>query len=143
MAQSEDPFQLTINSMGSGCPSDIVTSVPFKIQFDKEFLKTYEENAKSDMLVLPGVFIGKFINNTATAAKIGLKQVDLYGASTDGTNITLSVDVVFPVGSNLDHIKEFRDILAGNPRRIYKGFPAGLFHGPERRHPDRGTRRGA
>eukprot|EP00192_Tetraselmis_astigmatica_P002422 CAMPEP_0117667020 /NCGR_PEP_ID=MMETSP0804-20121206/10722_1 /TAXON_ID=1074897 /ORGANISM="Tetraselmis astigmatica, Strain CCMP880" /LENGTH=986 /DNA_ID=CAMNT_0005474675 /DNA_START=475 /DNA_END=3438 /DNA_ORIENTATION=+ len=124
MAQSSD---ISINSMGSGCPSDIVTSVPFKIQFDKEFLKTYDENGKSDMLVLPGVFIGQFINNTATAARISLPQVDLYGASTDGSNITLSVDVVFPVGSNLDHIRDFRDVLAENATRIYRDFPAGLF----------------
>lgn len=124
-AQSDS--QLTINSLGSGCATDVVTSVPFKALFRRDFLQEYSENRQTSNMVLPGTFIADFVNNTATAAGLALTQIDLYGASSDGLSVILGVDVVFPMGREMEDIHSFVDTLADNPDSVYTGFPPGLF----------------
>lgn len=124
---AQSSTQLSVNSLGSGCLTDVVTSVPFKALFPRDYLQNYEENRESSVMVLPGEFIADFVNNTATAAKLAASQVDLYGASSDGVSVVLSIDVIFPMGREISDIHDFVDTLMGLTNSVYTSFPADLF----------------
>jgi hypothetical protein len=78
-------------------------------------------------LVLPGGFIGDFVNNTATAAQLTAPQVDLYGASSDGVAVVLGVDVIFPMGTEMEDIHAFVRQLVRTPDTVYTSFPPDMF----------------